>query len=284
VNADAKRTTIAVFILAAAALVLLAMALPQLRLQPAVPPPESERPAEAEFQKREPDFTVSFSTLVKTVLEILLTVAGVIVAYKIRKRVSWREVMPALLFSTAAALILLYILYSMQNVHIQPNFQSLEVLPPELELTGPELGPVNPNLIGLVWVLLAAAGIAAGAGLLYWSSRRRPKDALRREAERAIDELRAGSDIHGTIVRCYLQMSRALQKERGIELEQTMTARDFELLLEARGIPRDPVHTLTRLFEQARYGRTRPGPEDEQRAMDCLTAIVRYSRAPRQPE
>jgi hypothetical protein len=78
-------------------------------------------------------------------------------------------------------------------------------------------------------------------------------------------------------------MSQALQKERGIEMEQTMTARDFESLLEARGIPRDPVHQLTQLFEGARYGHRQPGPDEEQKAFDCLNAIVQYSRATGQP-
>jgi hypothetical protein len=102
-----------------------------------------------------------------------------------------------------------------------------------------------------------------------------------REAERAIRALQTGSDIQNVIVRCYLQMSQALQKERGIKREAAMTARDFERLLEARGIPHTPVHQLTRLFEAARYGRRSSGPEEEREALDCLNAIVRHSRAAR---
>jgi hypothetical protein len=78
-------------------------------------------------------------------------------------------------------------------------------------------------------------------------------------------------------------MSLALQKEQGIELAATMTARDFERLLEARGVPAAPVHQLTRLFEAARYGRWLPEPSDEQAAFDCLSAIVLYSRERRPP-
>ena len=90
--------------------------------------------------------------------------------------------------------------------------------------------------------------------------------------------LRTGRDLKNVIVHCYRQMSLALQKEQGIELEETMTAREFERLLEARGIPHDPVHQLTRLFEAARYGFEQPHPGDEQVALDCLNAIVQYSR------
>jgi hypothetical protein len=76
-------------------------------------------------------------------------------------------------------------------------------------------------------------------------------------------------------------MSLALKKEQGIELEETMTAREFERLLEARGIPPVPVHQLTQLFEAARYGYRLPTPGDEQTAFDCLNAIVQHAQAVR---
>jgi hypothetical protein len=78
-------------------------------------------------------------------------------------------------------------------------------------------------------------------------------------------------------------MSLALKKEQGIELEETMTAREFERLLEARGIPPAPVHQLTQLFEAARYGYRLPTPGDEQTAFDCLNAIVQHAQAVRKP-
>ncbi len=94
------------------------------------------------------------------------------------------------------------------------------------------------------------------------------------EAERALQALRTGSHLNDVIVRCYIQMSQALQKEQEIELEQTMTAREFEHLLEARGIPYAPVHQLTQLFEAARYGFRQLGQGDEQKAFECLNAIL----------
>ena len=38
-----------------------------------------------------------------------------------------------------------------------------------------------------------------------------------------------------------------------------MTAREFEALLEKRGVPNPPVHQLTALFEVARYAAQAPG-------------------------
>jgi hypothetical protein len=75
-----------------------------------------------------------------------------------------------------------------------------------------------------------------------------------------------------------------LRQAQGIEMEAAMTAREFERLLEARGVPRPPVHQLTQLFEAARYGRRPPGADDERRARESLTAIVQYSRAGRRPD
>jgi Domain of unknown function (DUF4129) len=65
-----------------------------------------------------------------------------------------------------------------------------------------------------------------------------------------------------------------------------MTAREFEALLEKRGVPSPPVHQLTRLFEMARYAAQAPGPAEEAQALDCLQAIAQYSRKkePGQPK
>jgi Domain of unknown function (DUF4129) len=61
-------------------------------------------------------------------------------------------------------------------------------------------------------------------------------------------------------------------------LVDTMTVREFEQLLETKGLPRDPVHQLTQLFEAARYSLRQFTPADEQTAFDCLSAIVQFSR------
>jgi hypothetical protein len=284
-TAESKRITLVVFCLTAAAVALIAAALPQLTFAPGIPlPSQLNSPAVAEEEPM-PTVSISIGTVLKTVLEIVLAAAAVVVAYKMRKQIPWREILPSMLFIAAMGLIGLFILYLLQNVHIDADLRAPEIVPPEVNITGPDLGPVDPNLIGLVWIALAAAVILAGVGLYVWSVRRvRRGDPVLREAERAINELKAGADIRSVIVRCYYQMSRALQKERGIELEQTMTARDFESLLEARGVPGEPVHDLTRLFEGARYGRRQSGPDEERKAMDCLSAIVRYSRGSGQPE
>jgi len=216
---------------------------------------------------------------------IILIVAIAYAGFKYRKKIAWREILVPMFFITILALLGLAILFLLQGVKIDFETVTPEILQPEIRFEGPPLGPVTPNLIGLVWIGLAAGLILFGAWIFFRAGKRaQPGDLIKQEAEQAIRDLQTGSDLKSVILRCYLQMSQALLKERGIKLEETMTARDFEGLLEARGIPRDPVRQLTRLFEGARYGFRQPGPEDERQALDCLNAIVQYSRATGQPD
>jgi hypothetical protein len=98
------------------------------------------------------------------------------------------------------------------------------------------------------------------------------------EAEKAWQSLMTGLDLKDVIIKCYRQMSLALEQEQGIEREDFMTTREFENLLEAAGIPHDPIHQLTQLFEAVRYGNWQPNPVDEQKAIQCFQAIMLSSR------
>ena len=53
-----------------------------------------------------------------------------------------------------------------------------------------------------------------------------------------------------------------------------MTTREFEDSLTRAGVPAESVRELTRLFEAVRYGWSSPGPEEGERAIRCLEAIV----------
>jgi hypothetical protein len=75
-------------------------------------------------------------------------------------------------------------------------------------------------------------------------------------------------------------MSMAVKQGRGIEREDFMTTGEFERVLGAAGIPREPLRQLTRLFDAARYGNWQSNAAEEQRAIQCLEAIVQSSRDP----
>ncbi len=152
-----------------------------------------------------------------------------------------------------------------------------EPLPPARPLVTAPLGPVPP---GLIW----AAGIVLGAIVVLVSLRlllaraREPQAPWVHELALARRALGEGGDPREVILRCYTRMAEALQEERGIERQQSMTTGEFEALLAGKGLPQEPVHQLTRLFEAARYGRGTPVAEEGHAAMICLDAILDHCR------
>jgi Domain of unknown function (DUF4129) len=179
---------------------------------------------------------------------------------------SWKILLAALLLVVVVALL--------------PKSEgtlSAESLPPPKPLATAPLGPVPPVLI---WcVALGLSGIALFLGLrLIGASRRPAARSWEQEVEDARQALLDGHDLRQVIIRCYLRMGQALQQEQKIEREASMTTGEFEALLAARGVPADPVHQLTRLFDAVRYGRREPLSGEEQRALQCLDAVLAYSR------
>jgi hypothetical protein len=276
---DAKRKRLLFLLLAASLMISIAAALPQLELQPGIPLPKWEGSAGPSPIESQPDVSISFSTFFKALLEVVVIVVSIYCVYKILKGVPWKEIFGPALSIALLTLVAIVILFALTNFHVTSEPLAPEILPPELNREGPPLGSPPAILVWLVWIGLGVMIIALG----IWASQRRTQnlragDLVEIEAERAMQALKKGLDFKNVIVQCYRQMSAALQKEQGIELEDTMTAREFEHLLEAKGLPRDPVHQLTQLFEAARYSLRQFTPADEQKAFDCLSAIVQFSR------
>jgi hypothetical protein len=201
--------------------------------------------------------------------------------YKLIKGVNWKEVLPSLLkyfLFILAAMVLLYFLLnglSTSGAVIVP-----ELPPTAAPLPTSPLGSPPPLLNWLVALGLAVIAALVAVWLIRSSSG--PEKDISRvglAAENARQALLAGLDLKNVILQCYRQMSQALQQEQGIERQAYMTTREFERLLEESGVPHDPVHELTQLFEAVRYGRWHPDPGDEQKAIRCLDAIIEYSRA-----
>ena len=276
---DTKRTTLIFLLLAAGLLILIAAALPQLELNPGIPLPKWEGGAASSPSESQPDVSISLDTFSKALLEVVgILVLGYCV-YKALKGAPWKEILGPAVRIALLVLLAMFILFALSRSHITSGPQALEILPPELTQEGPPLGSPPAILVGLLWLGLGTMVIVLG----IWATKRRTPnlsadDLVELEAERAMQALMRGLDFKNVIVQCYRQMSAALQKEQGIELEAAMTAREFEQLLKAKGLPHDPVHQLTQLFETARYSLRQFTPADEQKAFDCLSAIVQFSR------
>jgi hypothetical protein len=106
-----------------------------------------------------------------------------------------------------------------------------------------------------------------------------PLERLAQPALNALESLQAGGDLRNTVMRCYFEMVRVLDEQRGIKRQMDVTPREFEKRLEEMGLSGEPVRQLTRLFEAVRYGAKDVGEDEERRAIACLTAIVEECRS-----
>jgi hypothetical protein len=278
---SAKQRTLILLGLVIIITVIIAASLPGLELQPGMPLPSMENgqmlipPAEAE-----PLLAISFSKFIKVIFTLLFAGSVIYVIYQLFRGVNLKDlgsyIRPLIIsFSIAFVILLLTIilLYKPQN-----STPVELVLPTPVPLPTSPLGPVPPLLLWLVGITL----LVIGSLIVFWifaPSYRRPQtiDLVGLEAKKAWQALKTGLDLKDVIVQCYRQMSLALEQEQGIERKEWMTTGEFEILLEAAGIPHDPVHQLTQLFEAVRYGDWQPNPADEERAIQCLQNIISYS-------
>ena len=181
-----------------------------------------------------------------------------------------------------AILVILILPYIMQKLtaQIEPKTMEAEtlIIPTTLPATEiPSLVFGEPSKPFVFLATMLFIGALVGLGWFAWRKYSRtpgPVDQLMQEAEQAITEIRSGSDIKDTILRCYFQMNQIVQATRGYKRDEAMTPREFEEELIEFGLPGDRVLQLTRLFERARYGAANTQTEDESEAIGCLEAIV----------
>lgn len=154
---------------------------------------------------------------------------------------------------------------------------SLEVVVPPDLVTNP------PAWLVTAISLAVAAGMALAA---WWVVRRFPKrptsnvgDEIVASAQAALRDLEAGADVRDAVTRCYVEMVRILQTERGIVRDPDMTAREFEQRLARAGPAAPHIRRLTRLFEAVRYSPRPPGPREACEAEACLRGVVEAYRS-----
>jgi hypothetical protein len=186
----------------------------------------------------------------------------------------------------AILLALLFFLISLlPRVSLAPAAPALEEYSAPLVSPATEF-PVSP--LGeppqeVIWLVLAVLGVGIVVLAIVVSKPRVTEasaGAFQQEATSAMEALDSGRPFRDVIVECYMRMARLLREEQGMNRADQMTVREFEALLESRGVPAAPVHQLTGLFEKVRYGRQSVGEEDRKLGMECLDQIRRfYGRA-----
>jgi hypothetical protein len=277
---SAKRKALLFLGLVIVTTLLIGIALPRLMFQPGMPLPAVSG-GEMTLTSPTGDSLVGMpvNSFVLILFLVLLCARLAISAYRLLRETNWREGLATLGRFVLVILIVSGLLYAFLML-LPTSQESLpEPLPPA---TTPEVGPpLGPTPLVLIW--LVAAGLLVGTIVLgvavLREKHRSPLAMWQLEAEQARLDLLAGADLKEVILRCYRRMSDALQEEQHIVREVYMTTGEFERLLESKGVPRDPIHQLTNLFDAVRYGHWQPEPGDESRAIRCLDDILAYSRS-----
>jgi hypothetical protein len=278
-----KQTTLILLAIAGVLILLLAMSLPRLTLfqgeafslgQP--PPGLSQGNAPLESSDVLVWVVRGFVALALICLPVYIISS--LMSPQGRRRLIANVVMMALLLSLADYL---------RNQPLENTKQDQEQTAGALQPVEGEAGPPTaifspdpPAWLTLAIILTASVLVVAAVVITIWMIRRRrqvPVSALDRLAEAAQNtaaSLQAGADFKVSVMRCYQEMVLVVKQEKGIARETAMTAREFEDQLVKRGLPQEAIRTLTRLFEQVRYGSALPSTRDEDLALSCLTDIV----------
>jgi hypothetical protein len=172
-------------------------------------------------------------------------------------------------------------------------FLNKEELPPMPEAGMPgaptAIEPFAQPSLSFGWVFWVTAIIVLvfTVILVYYLNRSidrwfAPKQDLQEIADiarTALDDLSGEKVSKNTIIRCYSDMSAAVDRYRGITREAAMTPAEFAGYLENAGLPGDAVNGLTRVFERVRYGGQSVSPQEIKEAKRCLTSILRTVEA-----
>jgi hypothetical protein len=282
---SARRNTLILLGLVMIITGIIAASLPRLELQPGMPLPRLvDNQVVSLPTAAQPLMAISVSKFFGIFFTIILLGSFLFMLYRLFRGAKWADIASVLKLVVVVSLIagiFLLVLLVLPNSGNNSNLTELPVPTPVPVVTAP-LGPVPAALLWLAGIGLLVIIILLAVWILTAASRRaRPIDQVGSEAEKAWQALKTGLDLREVIIQCYRRMSLALEQERGIERKDFMTTGEFENLLESAGIPHEPIHQLTRLFEAVRYGNWQPNPADEQSAIQCLEAIIAYSHAVR---
>ncbi len=227
---------------------------------------------------------------IETALRVLFAVVGALLPFAIIYYLispAGRRRLLGDLIALSIILVPLYLLWRAQPEALSTLAEgSLPQMPAEELPPAPEVAFVPEaaqwlSAAATIAVALLLASLLVGLGWAIWRRRQhrpQPVDELAQQAQEAIDALEEGADLRDTVTRCYFQMMRILQEERGIRRQQAMTPREFEAELEQAGMPLTQVRRLTRLFEEVRYGDKQLGKREERQAVVALTAVTRLCR------
>lgn len=270
--------------IALVALILLAAGLDKILYIPVIIPADSQATAEpfgnirtSAFQGNQAIFYLLFILLLLAFLSLFLTSEG-------RKRLGLVVIIIILMLAAV------YLTRSRKEesavLSADPALATaqnqVEIAPTELPLIQSDnIEPEPPSwivtLAGIGLAVLLTVGLALFIRFLTHKQIETPSiKAISDEASNTLEALEAGENFEDVIMACYAKMSRIITRDRGLMREAAMTPREFESSLVKLGFPNEPVHNLTHLFEQVRYGHISPSFDGIQTAINSLNAIIAF--------
>jgi len=150
-----------------------------------------------------------------------------------------------------------------------------------VDIPPPVFTPPQPSLITSYIITLSLVfAMLYISWVLYHKQRRAPALAPIKEiadiARSSLRDLSSGLESTNVIMNCYYRMSDVVADKRSLRRRDGMTPSEFAARLEDSGLPGDAVRSLTRLFEEVRYGRKKTGADERREAVKCLTSIVEH--------
>jgi hypothetical protein len=277
-----KRKTTVLLGLVILLTMLVAANLQKLEFKPGMPLPRLEQGQLVAVPIAEaPSVSISAPRFILILIALVLTGATLYSAYQLLRGANWMLILYflrcTLIISVAiGCLVFMIMLFPGSNIET-PAEIPIPTMTFQPVVTTP-LGSAPPSLLWLVGIGLLISTVLVAVWMFKPVRQQGPLDLLGLEAERARQALISGVDLKDVIINCYRQMSLTMKQDQGIEREEFMTTGEFETLMESVGIPKEPIHLLTRLFEAVRYGHWQPDAVDEQQAIQCLEAIMLHSR------
>ena len=218
------------------------------------------------------------SDFAKIILIITVIVAFIILAYKIIKRINWKDFGSGFLYIFLIIFAIFGIVFAILFFlpHSTIQISKLIFTSPEEQQLSPLGKAPNILVIFIAFILVCLLVL-----LIVIILRRKKQNTdtpymIELEAMNAINEIQNGKDLKDVIIRCYHKMCIALQDEQELMREESMTVEEFEKRIEEAGAPQKSVRQLTRLFEAVRYGNWNPGQVDKKNAIKCFNNIIQY--------
>lgn len=216
---------------------------------------------------------------IEILYRIMLIITGVLtpislLALLTSKKGRWRLLLLLILFIIWAFFIPTF---KFQIPKLGLNIQSVKEYQGN-DLVSQEERLAEPPLWLVLSISLGFSALLTGGIFFLWRrfrKRSKPIEMVLEETQKAIHNLRSGFDLGEGVRRYYYEMSKAIKEHHGLKRKRAMTTREFEIYLEALGIPGQYIRRLTRLFEKARYGAKNLDPSENHEAAECLTAILK---------